>query len=505
MKNNKIGRTAAILTIIVVVGKAFGFLREVLLAYFFGTSKVVDAYVVSVTIPFILFGFLSALGVAFIPKFYKISENNRNAFLTSTIITSVFISVICISVTLISPEKIVTVVAGGFNEETIKLTASYLRITIFLILFNTPVQLLIAYLNCNEKYISSNISNLLLSSVQCIFVIFAAKVNVYLLPVGILVSYVIQFGLLYFHSLKVGYRIELKSTVKNEVIRLIISALPICLSTILIDINGFVDKYFSSFLESGSISALNYAYNVFSLFYFIGTSAMTTISFPRISEYFQLGLHKEISCLINKLINTMLVLLIPTTIICVLNSRNLIYIVLQRGNFDISSLELTSVPFMYYSIGLVFISVREVFIRVLYALEKSNINLIFGVVNIGLNIAFSAIFVRLMGIGGLAFATSISSIVSFPLYMLYIMRRFTLSIKRIMINCLKIFISCIPLIVVLVSVNIMFPLQNFVIEIIKLIISYGISISICFLLMRKFNVDGLNDLKYMIQPVLAKK
>ena len=289
MNKKTIGHITIILSIIVIIGKFFGFFREILLANYFGTGQIVDAYMMSVTIPTILFGFLPALGVGFTPHFFRLKDTERNAFTTKVIGLSLIISLICVLLTNIFAEDIVKFIAGGFQGETFNLTVNYLRVTILLVVFNTPIQILIAYLNCKESYVFSNVTNLVLSSTQCVFVVLAAKINVNLLPYGILVSYIIQFALLALFSIKKDFVIVLGKLFDNNVISLLKSCVPIFLSNILVDINGFVDKYFASFLSLGSISALSYAFTIRSFFYYVFTTAITTIFYPKISDLISRG------------------------------------------------------------------------------------------------------------------------------------------------------------------------------------------------------------------------
>ena len=54
-RRNKLVNKAIAMLFIMVLSKALGFLRDILLAYKFGISNIVDAYTVAITIPNILF------------------------------------------------------------------------------------------------------------------------------------------------------------------------------------------------------------------------------------------------------------------------------------------------------------------------------------------------------------------------------------------------------------------------------------------------------------------
>ena len=53
-------RAAFAIMIITVLSKVLGFAREVALSYFYGASNITDAYLVSLTIPTVIFSFIGA-------------------------------------------------------------------------------------------------------------------------------------------------------------------------------------------------------------------------------------------------------------------------------------------------------------------------------------------------------------------------------------------------------------------------------------------------------------
>ena len=68
-------QTAAMMAALTLGTKFLGFLREVFLAGFFGTSPVTDAYVIAGAIPGILFaGVFTSMSVSYMPLFSDIME-----------------------------------------------------------------------------------------------------------------------------------------------------------------------------------------------------------------------------------------------------------------------------------------------------------------------------------------------------------------------------------------------------------------------------------------------
>lgn len=418
MSSKSLGKTAIVLAAIALLGKVFGFVRELLLANYFGTDSVIDIYIMSITIPTILFGFLPALGIGYTPLFFEIQgEKKKNSFTNNVLCLSILFALLCVSLTYVFSEEIVHIVASGFSAGALAQTVSFLKVTIWLVVFNTPIQILMSFLNCNQSYLFSNVTNLVLSLVQSLFVIFAAQFDIRFLPYGILVSYIVQFAMLLILSANHGYRPEFRIKGDENIKKLLSLTMPIFISNMLVDINGFVDKYLASSLQEGSISALNYAFTLRSVVYYMCTSAITTIFYPKISEMIVEHRQKELAPLVTRVLNVLGGLFIPLTAGGVLLARPGIELVLMRGNFNEQSLELTVYPFVMYMLSLTFISARDVVVKILYASGDTKTNLIYGGICILVNIAVSLFLIKSLGHVGLALGTSLSAIFVFPLYM----------------------------------------------------------------------------------------
>lgn len=66
-------RTVLLVMIITILSKFLGFGREVALSYVYGASAVTDAYLISQTIPYVIFSFVSAgIATGFIPLYSRI-------------------------------------------------------------------------------------------------------------------------------------------------------------------------------------------------------------------------------------------------------------------------------------------------------------------------------------------------------------------------------------------------------------------------------------------------
>ena len=125
MKKNTI-----ILIILTIVSKLFGFVRELTLSYYYGASGISDAYLISLTIPSVIFSFVgTGLYTGYIPMYNKIQINNGKDEAdqyTLNLINVLILFLYTITVlVLIFTEPIVKMFAIGFEGDTLALAVRF--------------------------------------------------------------------------------------------------------------------------------------------------------------------------------------------------------------------------------------------------------------------------------------------------------------------------------------------------------------------------------------------
>jgi putative peptidoglycan lipid II flippase len=145
-------RITIAIMIITLASKVIGLLREITLSYLYGATSISDAYLISLTIPIVLFSFIGvALTTSYIPIYSRIENENgkeKADYFTSNLTN--FVVLLCVIITivvLIFPASIIKLFASGFEGETLRLAISFTRTTIFGICFTSIVYILGCLLN----------------------------------------------------------------------------------------------------------------------------------------------------------------------------------------------------------------------------------------------------------------------------------------------------------------------------------------------------------------------
>lgn len=424
MSDRSIGlfKTAAIITIITLVSKIFGFLREVIIAFYFGTSSEVDMYLMAVNIPTIILGFITCIGTAYVPVYNEITvkEGKKKSlgFTTHLIILMSIICGIIILVCSVNAEHVTRLVAPGFTPEMISITSNYLRISMWNLIVITVMNIFICYLNCNNRFSQASLCMLLHSSVQIIFTFLAHIIGPIFLTVGYVISNVFYLIAVVIVSIKNDYRFN-NFYYDNKYARMLLKLLiPITVSSLITQINGYVDKYFASSLAEGSISALHYSNTIRTFVVMMLNTGLITVFFPTMSRLVSKGKIDVVRRTLLSAIRYVILVFLPMTILLIMFAAPITRLLFGRGEFNSLSVDMTSIAIQMYAIGITAVALRDIFFNFFYSIKDSIFTLIVSIVGIIINIGLNILLVNKLGIVGLALATSLAAIFIVPVFVL---------------------------------------------------------------------------------------
>lgn len=417
MKKAKLttSQVAVMMAILTFVSKLFGFVREMVLANYFGAGMVTDAYVMGHSIPGTLTAaFFAAVGTAYMPilaaRFAAGGDKSANKFTSQLINTLTLITTTVFVFALIFSKQLVGLFAPGYDLEKASLTVYYMRISFIALFFSSAMSILDSYLHYKNVFNIQTIIGYIHSLTVIIFIILAAKVDYHLLVFGVVFSYLIRFVCTYFLAKSRGFGYEpdfhLTSTIK-EVLEL---SLPVFIGGSIGEINTFVDKTFASHLPEGSVSALNYSGLVIGTILTFVVSIIVTIIYPKLNRCFANNDLAGVSSLSERGINLISIISIPCAMGAFIYAKDIIHVVYERGAFDSVATAMAATAFMYYAIRIPFNAISQLVVNVFYSMHNTKTPMICSSIALLVNIGFNFILVKPLGIAGLAIATSAAGI-----------------------------------------------------------------------------------------------
>lgn len=400
-----------------IFSKILGFFREMTLAYFIGMNGVTDAYYVAALIPEAIFVFISeGIIASYIPVASKLLKKRKKLDeFTSNFFNILLLLTICLFIVgEWKIESIIHLFASGFREDILNLTISFARITMIGIVFILVFHFFSAYLQLNENFIAMSVSNLLFSIINIcgIFLAYRYKMLI-LLPISLIIAIFSKILITSYFLKKTNYKHYFRLNFRDKKIKYVLKlSVPVILGTSIDRINRVVDRSIASRFFQGSISGLNYAGVISRIPIELLANTVIIIFFPMLTKNILEKDLIQVKKNIEENLVTLSIFLIPSTVGFIFYGEEIIQMLYQRGNFTVEDTLITKNILVGYSFGIIATSFRNIFCRVYYAFYDTKTPLYNGMlgafINIGLNIILSNYF----GISGIAYATSISSIIT---------------------------------------------------------------------------------------------
>ena len=427
--SKKTKTTALVLMLIILTSKITGFFRDIVLAQTFGAGEITDAYLTALNIPVVLFdGISAALGTTFIPIYFKIKSSKGqeevNKFTSNILNIVILVSLVFVLLGVIFAPYIVKIFAVGFKGDVFDLTVNYSKILIFSMVFIAINGLVSSYLVASGNVYISGAITIPFNIFVIIAIIFASVTESYVMVYGTLIAYIAQLLFQLPLLIKKGYKHRLTVNLRDENIRQILFlVIPVFIGSYINQINAVVNRTLASTLDSGSITALNYANKLNMFAVGVIAVAISTIMYPILSKLASEGDKKLFKINISKSINMIVIIMLPIMVVMTTFSTEIVKVLFEEGSFNSHDTYLTSTALFFYSIGILSYGLKELLAKSFYSLQDTKTPVRNATISVVINIVFSIILVNIMGIGGLALASSISATVTTMLLLISLRKK----------------------------------------------------------------------------------
>ncbi|MFO8111760.1 MAG: murein biosynthesis integral membrane protein MurJ [Desulfosalsimonadaceae bacterium] len=467
-ENRKVTRAAGIIGISTLASRILGFVRDMILAWFFGAGKLSDAFFVAFRIPNLLRRLLAegTLTMAFVPVFAEYLEkkgrNEAFAMARSAMrMLSVVLAIITVSGVFGAP-LLVYIFAPGFSGETYDITVLLTRIMFPYIFFICLVALAMGILNTMGHFAAPAFAPVLLNVGIIIGALAIAPMMsapVHGLAAGVLLGGILQLALQVPFLAKKGFRFwEYAPLYHPGIKKIAILMGPAVFGAAVYQINILVGTMLASLLPEGSVSYLYYADRLVQFPLGIFAISTSVAILPSLSRQ---AAAKDLIALENTFSFAMrfvFFITIPSTIGLIVLKEPIIALLFGRGEFDAASIHMTAYALLYYAAGLCAFSAVRIVVATFYALQDTKTPVKMATISIMANILLGIALMGPMKHGGLALATSLASMINLVLLTRALKNRIGgLAWKNIVVTAARSVLSSIIMGIILLYVLRRFP------------------------------------------------
>jgi len=429
-----IAKAAGIVGGATFLSRIFGFIRDMIVAQFFGAGMATDAFFVAFRIPNLLRRLVGegALTVSFIPIYTEYitrrpPEEGRDFVRATFSVLAVFLFVLTGLGILLAP-WIVKVMAYGFSQdpEKLGLTVFLTRLMFPYIFFIGLVALAMGILNSWKHFFAPALAPVLLnlSIILCALVFYRFLAEPILsLALGVLLGGIAQLAFQLPFLRRKGYVFGFRFEPSHPGVKRIAALMaPSVLGLAVTQLNVLVSTFLASYLPEGSVSYLYYADRLLEFPMGIFAIAVATAVLPVMSEQAARKDWGNLRETLSFALRLVFFVTLPAMIGLIVLRHPILNLLFQRGAFTAHSAEMTAQALLYYSLGLAGFAGVRIIVPAFYSLQDTKTPVKIAFAALLANAILGALLMGPLQHGGLALATSLAAGINFAL-LVFLLRK----------------------------------------------------------------------------------
>ena len=456
-KSPSVLKAAWIIAVVTIVSKLIGFVRDIIIANYYGAAMVSDAYYYAYQIPSLSLILLGGVGGPFhsatVAIFSKLIPNLQekpseyvnklySTFMTATIIFFLALSAIM----FIFSRQIMGLIISGGSPDMINLAATHLKIMTPLLVIGGIVGIYYGILIIYRQFMLPNLSPIIMS-LAVIGVVIAAPSDQkgYALAWATTIGAILQLIIQYPNIRKLGYKLKPNFAFTNnpefkEICELLF---PAVLSSTVGQIHIYVDMFFTSSISEGAWTAIGYANRVFQFPVGILVTAFLVPLFPIFAKLVADKDYNGIKNYFNKGVGVLFFGAIPIIIGILVVGMDAVRLVFERGLFDEKATFMVTEALWFLSVSIIPYVFRDSITRVYYSFNDSKTPFVVAFSSIVLKLVLNYVLISKMhfGIGGITLSTSLVTLFNACVLGMFITKKMDMDYKSLFINLLKMVVA----------------------------------------------------------------
>jgi len=426
--------------LLTIISRITGLLRDMVFAFFFGATELMDSWVIAFMIPNLARGIFGegAASSSLIPVYSEELVGDRQSAerLASTVLTAVFVMLASL---VLGGEILVWVWYFFFSP----MSATALKLSLTGIML--PYMILICLeaiaggvLNAHRHFALPAFAPIILNVVMIVSLYFGSWIflnnldgQVHFQACSVIAAGFLQFGSQLIPLKIVGVQVRPAWHIRSEAFRKVILLMgPMILGLVATQINTLVDKFialwFSSSAEkglsffflgreiaypmyAGTVSRIFYAQRLYQFPFGVFGISLATVVFPVMSADAARRDTAALCATIARSIKGAIFAAFPATVGLILIRKPLISLLFQRGRFTAEDMVLTAPIVVCYTIGLAGFFMQQICAKAYYSTQDSRKPMRTTLTAVVLNLILNLVLIWPMGAAGLALSTSLCS------------------------------------------------------------------------------------------------
>ncbi len=426
--NSKIFSAAIIVAGGTLFVKLIAVVKELVVAWKFGTADELDAFLIALTIPSLLIAIIAgSFNAALIPTYIKVRDQEGRAIaqqlFSSATIWSIGLLTITTCFVIATAPLYLPPITSGFAPPKLALTYRLLWVISPMIILTGIGTVWGAVLNAGERFALVALAPILTSAVTIVLLLFNQSWGVFNLAIGMIGGQLLEMlvigGALRKQGISLapswhGFDPNLQEVAGQYA--------PMIAGSFLMASTALVDQSMAAMLPSGSVAALAYGNRIIALPITIATTALSTAVIPYFSKMVALDDWKSMRQALRHYLGLIFAAAIPLTGIIILCSELIVKILFQRGSFTSANSHLVAQIQACFALQIPFYIGCILVVRLHSAMRNNQMMMWGSAGNLIVNIGLNYLFMQWWGVAGIALSTSCVYLFSFVFLLFFLVR-----------------------------------------------------------------------------------
>ena len=235
------------------------------------------------------------------------------------------------------------------------------------------------------------------------------RLGIWALPAGFALSQALQWPLIHLRAWRVKALVAARPALDRGELRQVGDLVGLVLAAqVLLMVNAFLDRWFATGLEAGSISSLTYALALTNFGLVLFTTSLVTVMYPRMSEAIAAGDLAGCTEYIRSNLARLSYLVVPASLGVALAAPEVVQVLFQRGAFDATDALRTSGVTTMYLLGLPAMIINGLIARVFHSLQLLRDKVWLALQYLATNAILNAALIGILQVKGLALASTLA-------------------------------------------------------------------------------------------------
>ncbi|MCI1209346.1 MAG: murein biosynthesis integral membrane protein MurJ [Treponema sp.] len=447
-KQNSLISAGIKLSVLTLISRVLGLIREMTRAAFLGTTGYADAFGIAFQIPN-LFRRLFAensVSVAFIPTFRNYIEDselpdgkkNAQDFLSATFTLVSFLTAAITVLGIILAPRIVPFFLAKGDTPAITETALLTRIMFPYLFVISIAAFFQGILNSMNIFSPSGFTPILFNIIVISATYLLSRTTgnpARAMSIGVTAGGCVQALFQLPFVIKTGWKIPLttlKKAFSNKGTRKVLALVgPTIIGMSAYQLNIVVSTSLAGKAGTGILSSLQYSLRLQELILGVFAVSIGTVMLPDLTGLVKRQQWKEFNRMLTEAIKIIALITIPITFYSLISGREIISLVYQSKKFTEQSVELTFEAFRWHIAGLFFIALNRIVAPAFYAQRNTKSPTLAGTIGVGVNILLAILLVIPLKGGGIALALSAASLANSILLFVFLKQTATIDVEGV--------------------------------------------------------------------------